>query len=56
MPYLTTKEASEYLGVSIATLKRWRKENRSPPFFKNGATIRYPRNKLEEWAKAHTSA
>lgn len=56
MKYLTAKEASEFLGVSISTLKRWRKENRSPPFFKNGATIRYPHDELEKWAKAHTGA
>ena len=53
MRYLTTKEASEYLGVSLATLKRWRQKQISPPYLKQGGVIRYAQDDLEEWASVH---
>lgn len=56
MSYLTTKEAAEFLAVSSSTLKRWRRENKSPPYLKQGGIIRYSQDELEEWAKAHSGS
>ncbi len=53
MRYLTTKETSIYLGVSIPTLARWRKNNTSPPYLKRGGIIRYSQDDLEKWAYMH---
>ncbi|MAZ75669.1 MAG: hypothetical protein CMH31_00020 [Micavibrio sp.] len=50
MRYLTTKEASEYLGFkSVKTLERWRKNEDSPPYFQQGRVILYPLDGLIEW-------
>jgi len=56
MRFLTTKEAAEYLAVSLSTLKRWRKENRSPPYLKQGGIIRYALDDLKKWAEAHSGS
>ncbi len=53
MRYLTTKETAQYLGVSIPTLARWRKNKTSPPYFKKGGIIRYRQDDLDDWATAH---
>ncbi len=50
---MTTKQAAEFLNVSVGTLERWRKENRSPPYIKTGRYIRYGENELQDWLRQH---
>ena len=53
MRYLTTKEAAEFLAVSIRTLERWRTQRGSPAYIKQGNIIRYSQDDLEKWAEMH---
>ena len=48
--YLNSEQAAEYLGISTATLKNWRKRGDGPPFIKvNARVIRYLRCDLDAW-------
>lgn len=50
-PFLTEAAAAEYLGLSPATLSRWRScGNQGPSFRKFGGAIRYARADLEVYA------
>jgi predicted DNA-binding transcriptional regulator AlpA len=46
---LTEWDVSERLQVSVASLRRWRLENRGPRFIKVGSLVRYPPADLERW-------
>lgn len=48
----TEKEVAKELQVSLASLRRWRIENRGPRFIKVGSLVRYPQRDLEEWLAA----
>jgi len=53
--YMTTKEVSDYLGVSMSILNKWRMKTykvAGPPFFKLGRLVRYDRAHLDAWAEA----
>ena len=50
--YFTETEVSEMIGPSLATLRRWRLENRGPKFRKFGSLVRYGNYDLAEWIKA----
>lgn len=43
---LTIKEASEFLGVSVPTMRRWEKEGRITSYRTNGNHRRYDKNDL----------
>jgi predicted DNA-binding transcriptional regulator AlpA len=47
--FLTESEVSEYLGLSIHALRRWRTERRGPPCVKLSTLVRYPLDELEAW-------
>lgn len=48
--YLNSEQAAEYLGISAATLKNWRKRGDGPPFIKvNARVISYIRCDLDAW-------
>lgn len=55
---MTSAEVSEYLGVSLNTLQKWRTRNRGPRYFKyggaNSAAVRYDKNDVEQFRIAHT--
>jgi len=51
--YLNTKELSQYLGVSIATIQRWRGDGVGPVYIKQGTIVRYDICDVEEWIEAH---
>ena len=52
MALLTTKEAAEYLGVSMAFLERDRWAGAKVPFVRVGSrTIRYLKSDLEEYVR-----
>lgn len=48
--YLNSEQTAEYLGISVATLKNWRKRGDGPPFIKvNARVIRYQIYDLNCW-------
>ena len=50
--YLSTREASAFLGLSSRTLDRYRVTGEGPAFFKFGSRVRYLKVDLEAWAQA----
>jgi hypothetical protein len=50
--FLTETQLSERLHISLATLRRWRLENRGPRFRKLGALVRYGVYDLTQWMQA----
>ena len=50
--FFTTREAAALLTLSPRTLDRYRETGEGPPFFRMGASIRYARSDLMEWAWA----
>jgi hypothetical protein len=53
---LTEVEAAQFLRVSLSTLRRRRRTNAGPAFFRIGAVIRYRRRDLEEFIAANLIA
>lgn len=53
---LSTKEAADFLGVSVGTIERWRKSNQGPPYFQKGRVIRYGLEDLKDWVNLHKRA
>ena len=56
--YLTTAEASEYTGISVAQLSKLRQQGRGCPYSRIGdsktkAIIRYKRSDLDAWLDLH---
>jgi excisionase family DNA binding protein len=51
--YLSTEQAAELLGVSPATLLKWRVQRRGPPFLKLGRRVIYSESALRAWADMH---
>jgi hypothetical protein len=53
---MTRREASEYLGVSQATLSRWASERMGPPFIKlhdgDAGSVRYPSDLLAAFVES----
>ena len=56
--WMSEKEAAEYIGVSVRTMQRWRKDGcivsqhgiePAPPYYRKGTMIRYERSELEQW-------
>lgn len=50
--YFTEREVAQELRVSLASLRRWRVENRGPRYVKVGSLVRYSVRDLEEWLAA----
>ena len=47
---MTISEVSEYLSVSVSTVRRLIRQTPNPlPHLKLGELIRIPRNKLNQW-------
>jgi transcriptional regulator with XRE-family HTH domain len=46
---LTEAQAADYLGVSLSTLRRWRKRRAGPTFFLLGGILRYQLADLQEF-------
>ncbi len=47
--FLTECEVSERTQISLATLRRWRRENRGPKYHKFGSLVRYGEEELTRW-------
>jgi predicted DNA-binding transcriptional regulator AlpA len=48
-PLLNEHDVSEILGVSLATLRRWRLLGAGPKVRKIGALCKYTKSDLEQW-------
>jgi predicted DNA-binding transcriptional regulator AlpA len=48
--YVREREAAEYMGVKVSTLRAWRllRSNNGPPFTRVGRIVMYPMAELEE--------
>ena len=49
---LTEGDVAERLHVSLASIRRWRLEQRGPQFIKVGSLVRYRPEDLETWLAA----
>ena len=49
---MTEKEVAEALSVSLACLRRWRREGRGPSHLKLGRLVRYPADALSAFCEA----
>ena len=53
---LTRKQTAEYLAVSEATLDRWARDRKGPPFLKIGrgtnTAVRYPSDLLDQFIES----
>ena len=47
-------EAAQFLGVEVATLRRWRWAGKGPVFYKIGKSVRYDAAKLDAFIDAGT--
>ncbi len=54
--FLNEKEAAKYLFISLSTLRRWRRNQVGPAFFRLGDVLRYEERDLEEFISKHRNA
>lgn len=47
--FLTEMQVAERTHISLATLRRWRLENRGPKYRKFGSLVRYGVEELAAW-------
>lgn len=52
---LSEKQAARILAVSIAALRRWRREGRGPEFTRLERCVRYNVKSIEGWLAENTS-
>ena len=52
--FLSEKETATYLGVSLSTVRRWRRSGVGPACFRFGGVLRYRRESLEAFIRANT--
>ena len=50
--FLNELQVSERTRISLATLRRWRLENRGPKYRKFGSLVRYDEDELNHWEEA----
>ena len=50
-PFLSTKEAAFYLGLSARTLEKMRLSGHGPRFRKHGRYVRYHIDDLDAWSE-----
>jgi len=50
---INEKKTGRMLDVSVAALRRWRREHRGPRFVKLGRCVRYKLSDLQEWLDGH---
>ncbi len=48
-PWMDTKQAAAYIGVSTKTLIRWRAEGEGPRVYRAGRLCRYRTETIDEW-------
>ena len=55
-PYLTTREAAQYLRLRPCTLERWRCDGGGPVYHKFGGRVVYAKQALEDFAEENQRA
>lgn len=50
----TETVTAEFLGVTLASLRKWRWERKGPAFIKIGRLVRYRKEDLEAWLDRQT--
>jgi len=53
--FLNDQQVAEFLGVSVATIRRWRLLGRGPKYLKIGAAVRYKLDDLTTWIESRPS-
>lgn len=51
-PFLNTKQAAFYIGLSHRTLEKMRPKNRGPAYRRHGGHILYHIDDLDAWSRA----
>jgi predicted DNA-binding transcriptional regulator AlpA len=51
---LTESQSANHLGISLSTLRRWRRKGIGPRHFFLGAILRYRISDLDEFVAQHT--
>jgi excisionase family DNA binding protein len=51
-PFLTTREAATWLGLTANTLEKWRVQGVGPTYRKHGRYVRYHLEDLVAWSEA----
>jgi excisionase family DNA binding protein len=51
-PFLTTREAAAWLGLTPNTLEKWRVQGGGPLYRKHGRYVRYHLDDLVAWSEA----
>jgi excisionase family DNA binding protein len=52
--FLSEKEAAAYLSVSLSTIRRWRRQQNGPEYFRFGDVLRYSRAALGAFIVRYT--
>ena len=52
---LNEKQAAHILSVSVAALRRWRRERRGPQFTRLERCVRYETRAIKEWIAENTT-
>jgi predicted DNA-binding transcriptional regulator AlpA len=49
---MNDKQAARFIGISVATIRKWRFERKGPSYVRLGRSIRYFRVDLESFIEA----
>lgn len=53
--YMTTRQAAEYLGLSMQTLRHYRSQGKGPMYHKrNARMVHYTKEDLDAWMQAES--
>ena len=50
--YLTIRDLSEHLQVSVSTIYKWTSKNQIP-FFKLGGSLRFKKDEIDKWVQKY---
>lgn len=48
-PLMTPQEVADFLGMPVATLRKWRSTGTGPPIYRLGKHVRYRLPDVEAW-------
>ena len=52
--HLSEKDAARYLGISLSTIRRWRRNSSGPSFYRFWGVLRYCRDALDAFIASNT--
>jgi len=52
--WVSENQAAAYLGVSLSTLRRWRRNHLGPAHFRVGDVLRYAQHALDAFIEKNT--